>query len=123
MDRVYKEAFSEVDEIIRLMPIDLRSKIPMYFRQAISENKASNYRVNIQEPLEEQKLKQETVIILGVIYRDFLASPEKREQLQQLDEDEIRLLEQSENLPKELIIYKEPNIFKRIINFLKKIFK
>ena len=39
MDRVYQEAFAEVDEILKMMPIDLISKIPMKFRQIISENK------------------------------------------------------------------------------------
>lgn len=82
MERVYEEAFYEVDEVLKLMPIDLRSKIPIQFRQAISENKAKNYKADIHEPLKEQELNKETVIILGLIYRDFLASPEEREQLQ-----------------------------------------
>jgi len=38
VERVYEEAFSEVDEIIKLMPIDISSKIPQKFRQVISEN-------------------------------------------------------------------------------------
>lgn len=41
MERVYEEAFSEVDEIIKLMPIDISSKIPQKFRQVISENQSS----------------------------------------------------------------------------------
>ena len=40
MERVHEEAFSEVDEILKLMPIDISSKIPQNFRQVISENKA-----------------------------------------------------------------------------------
>ena len=85
MERAYEEAFTEVEEVIKLMPIDLVSKIPAQFRQTISENKATNYKVVIKEPLEEQKLKKETIAILGLIYRDFLASPEEREQLQMKD--------------------------------------
>lgn len=49
MERVYEEAFSEVDEILKLMPIDISSKIPQNFRQVISENKAVNYKTNIQK--------------------------------------------------------------------------
>ena len=78
MEKIYQEAFAEVDEILKIMPIDLLSKIPAQFRQIISENKADNYKVEIKEPLEEENLKKETVIILGLIYRDFLASPEER---------------------------------------------
>ena len=81
MERVYQEAFAEVDEILKIMPIDLLSKIPVQFRKIISENKAKNYKVDIQEPLNEEKLKEETVVILGLIYRDFLASPEEKEEL------------------------------------------
>ena len=90
MERVYEEAFSEVDEILKLMPIDLRSKIPMQFRQAISQNKAKNYKSDIHEPLKEQELKRETVIILGLIYRDFLSSPEEKEELLAEDEEELK---------------------------------
>ena len=149
MERVYEEAFSEVDEIIRLMPIDLRSKIPMQFRQAISENKAKNYIVDIHEPLKEQELKEETVIILGLIYRDFLASPEERDFLQEQDAQQLEELENQENekydinrilkdrknkkktdvntefenFSNSLVLYKEPNFFKKIFNFIKNIFK
>ena len=94
MERAYEEAFTEVDEILKIMPIDLVSKIPVQFRQTISENKATNYKVIIKEPLEEQKLKKETIIILGLIYRDFLASPEEREQLQLKDAEELKKIEQ-----------------------------
>lgn len=81
MEREYEEAFSEVDEVLKLMPIDLLSKIPVQFRKVISENKDTNYKVNIKEPLEEQNLKKETIVILGLIYRDFLASPEEKREI------------------------------------------
>ena len=79
MEREYEEAFSEVDEVLKLMPIDLLSKIPVQFRKVISENKDTNYKVNIKEPLEEQNLKKETIVILGLIYRVFSKSRGKRE--------------------------------------------
>ena len=94
MERAYEEAFAEVDEILKIMPIDLLSKIPVQFRKIISENKAQNYKVDIQEPLDEEKLKEETVVILGLIYRDFLASPEEREELQAQDAEELRKIEE-----------------------------
>lgn len=132
MERVYEEAFYEVYEVLKLMPIDLRSKIPMQFRQAISENKAKNYKADIHEPLKEQELKKETVIILGLIYRDFLASPEERERLQRSDSEELQKLEQGMKEQydikqklnnNQLIVYKEKGIFHKIIDFIKRIFK
>ena len=143
MERAYEEAFTEVEEVLKLMPIDLLSKIPANFRQTISENKATNYKVSIKEPLEEQKLKEETIIILGLIYRDFLASPEEREKLQKKDAEELEIIEQkmqeqydidnffekrrnakseNEQGSKDLAIYKKPNILKKFLNIIKGIF-
>ena len=145
MERAYEEAFTEVEEVIKLMPIDLVSKIPAQFRQTISENKATNYKVVIKEPLEEQKLKKETIAILGLIYRDFLASPEEIEQLQMKDAEELKKIEQRmqeqydiENIfekkkrtkrlendqdSKDLTLYKEQNFLSKLFNIIKGIFK
>lgn len=144
MERAYEEAFVEVDEILKIMPIDLLSKIPAQFRQVISENKAKNYKIEIQEPLEEEKLKEETVIILGLIYRDFLASPEEREELQLKDSEELRKIEEEmkkqydiENVfqkrkaeknsvndgsSTDLIVYKEQGFLKKLFNLIKGFF-
>ena len=140
MERAYEEAFAEVDEILKKMPIDLLSKIPATFRQVISENKANDYLFKIEEPFEEEKLKEETVVILGLIYRDFLASPEEREELQKQDAEELQKIEQemqekydiqnvfdkrknqNEENSTELMIYKEPGFFKKVLNFFKGIF-
>ncbi len=149
MDKAYTEAFAEVDQILKLMPVDLLSKIPASFRQIISENKAENYKVKIEEPLENQNLKEETVVILGLIYRDFLASPEEREELQQKDAEELKKLEeelqeqydiqnvfQKRKVKKEkeisdeeilnvtdLTLYKKPNFVQKIFNLVKGFFK
>ena len=142
MERVYQESFSEVAEILKIMPIDLLCKIPAQFRQIIIENKADNYTIDIKEPLEEDKLKKETVVILGLIYRDFLASPEEREELQLKDSEELKRIEEEmknqygvDNISKkrkpsknqdvstDLTLYKEPGFFKKLLNVIKGIFK
>lgn len=141
MDRAYEEAFAEVDEILKMMPIDLLSKIPIKFRQVISQNKANDYNIIIKEPLEEKKLKKETVVILGLIYRDFLASPEEREELQLKDAEELKRIEQEmqqqydvdnvfkkrkksseEDSSTDLILYKEQGFLKKLFNLIKGIF-
>jgi len=144
VERAYEEAFTEVEEVLKLMPIDLVSRIPAQLRQTISENKATNYKIVIKEPLEEQKLKKETIVILGLIYRDFLASPEEREKLQIKDSEELRKIEQQmkeqydvENVfnnkkrykileenqtSKDLTLYKEPNFLVKFFNMIKGIF-
>lgn len=144
MDRAYEEAFAEVDEIFKIMPIDLLSKIPLQFRQIISENKAIDYKIEIKEPLEEEKLKEETVVILGLIYRDFLASPEEREELQKKDAEELKRIEQemqkqydmekifqkrksnnnteNSDVSTDMIEYKEPGFLQKLFNLIKGIF-
>ena len=143
MERVYEEAFYEVDEVLKLMPIDLRSKIPIQFRQVISENKAKNYKKDIHEPLNKQELKKETIIILGLIYRDFICSAEERDKLQIQDAEEIRQIQEELNKQydmnnvfenkkkkkepydssKDLVLYEEPGFIKKIFNLIKGIFK
>ena len=83
------EAFTEVNEIIKMMPEELVNKIPNKFREMIEEERDKEYVPNIQEPLEKCKLKNETIIILGLIYRDFLCSPEERKRLQEKDAKEL----------------------------------
>jgi len=142
VNRAYEEAFVEVDEILKMMPIDLLSKIPMKFRQVISENKAKDYKIEIKEPLEEEKLKEETVVLLGLIYRDFLASPEEKEELQLKDAEELKRIELEmqqqydienvfkkrkktfdEDVSTDLIVYKEQGFLKKLFNLIKGIFK
>ena len=84
------EAFTEVNEIIKLMPEELVNRIPSKFREMIQEERDRNYVPDIKEPLENCKLKEETIIILGLMYRDFLCSPEERKKLQEKDAKELQ---------------------------------
>ena len=144
MEEVYKQAFAEVDEILKIMPVDLLSKIPLKFRKIISENKALNYKKEITEDFTEEDLREETVVILGLIYRDFLADPEEREKLQAQDAEELRKIEEElqkqydvDNMFKkrkdqkntenaedstDMIVYKEQGFLQKLFNLIKGIF-
>ena len=106
----YREAFEEIYEIFGLMPMELLNKIPTKFYEMIEEERDRNYFPNIQEPLEKQKLKNETIIILGLIYRDFLCSPEEKKILQEKSAKELKEVEKAleENRKK----YNPDEIFK-----------
>lgn len=143
MKREYEEAFAEVDEMLKIMPADLLRKIPIQFKEMISLKKAKDYNIKIQEPLEQQHLKQETIAILGLIYRDFLSSPEERERLQFEDNKKMVQIEQEmqqqyditsvlksrrnnkieEEYSTDLTIYKEPGFIKKFFNLIKGLFK
>lgn len=147
MKEIYKEAFVEVSEIFKLMPKTMLNKIPSRFRQIIENEKSTTYTSNIKEPLEQCILKEETIIILSLIYRDFLCNKEEKERLQYRDaqkikeaEDELREKYNPDNIFKKKI---EPNInntteiqenlslvkveedkwYKKIFNIIKNIFK
>lgn len=90
MKQEYIDAFSEVNEIIKMMPDELTNKIPSKFKEMIEDERNKEYNPNIQEPLEKQKLKNETIIILGLIYRDFLCSPDEKKRLQEKDAKELQ---------------------------------
>ena len=62
MKQEYKQAFTEVNEIIKLMPIELVNKIPSKFRAMIKEEQDNEHYPQISEPIEKCKLKNETKI-------------------------------------------------------------
>ncbi len=112
MKQEYKEAFTEVNEIIKMMPDELVNKIPSKFKEMLEDERDKEYNPNIQEPLEKCKLKNETIIILGLIYRDFLCSPDEKKQLQEKDARELQEVEKSieEEIREK---YNPDNIFKK----------
>lgn len=150
MKQEYREAFTEVNVIIQLMPEELVNKVPSRFRVMLEEEKDKNYHPDIKEPLEEQKLKEETIIILGLIYRDFLCSPEERKELQEKDAKELQEVqmameeemrekynpddifknrrknnseEQSHTENTSMIVVKEEKWYQKIFQIIKKLFK
>ena len=141
------EAFSEVYEIFKLMPQELLNKIPQKFYEIIKEERDKEYLQNIKEPIENQKLKDETIILLGLIYRDFLCSPDEKKRLQEKDardlkeaerilEEELREKYNPDNIFKKnrqeiepsneetaMIEYKEQSFLKRLFEKIKSLFK
>ena len=143
MKEIYMDAFSEVNAILKIMPSNLFNKIPLKFRQMISEYKNNSYNPRIEEPVEDYELKEETKIILSLIYRDFLCSDEEKERLKardaqklQEEEEQIREKYNPDNIfnnrktknvetvaePVAIVEYKE-SFFTRIINKIKNIFR
>lgn len=141
------EAFSEVYEIFKLMPQELLNKIPQKFYEIIKEERDKEYLPNIKEPIENQKLKDETIILLGLIYRDFLCSQDEKKRLQEKDardlkeaerilEEELREKYNPDNIFKKnrqeiepsneetaMIEYKEQSFLKRLFEKIKSLFK
>ena len=147
MKEEYREAFSEVAQIINLMPSNLVSRIPLEFKQIIQAEKSKTYIPNITESIEQCALKTETIIILALIYRDFLCSKEERENLIARDtnnlvefEKELREKCDLDNIFKNrnttqyfqeeyqkeqtaIVKYKEKNFLQKLFDRIKHLFK
>ena len=144
MKKEYEEAFSEVDKIFDLMPIELLNKIPIKFKELIKENRSTLYKPNINEPFEDCKLKDETLVILALIYRDFLCSAQEKQQLLLRDSNKIKEFENElrkkynpddifknkrniqeplENTTTAIVEYKEKNFIQKLFDKIKNIFK
>lgn len=116
MEEKYREAFSELEQIIQIMPTTLKDKIPEKLKKMIKDEKSKSYITKIKEPIKDCILKPETKVILSLIYRDFLCSKEKREEL--IKRDRNKLIEEEKKLKEK---YNYESIFKnKNINIINK---
>lgn len=90
MTDVYREAFTEVNEILKYLSEDLLKKIPKEFIDNIRENMSTSYvlKYDNTKGINEQNLKQETRAILSVIYRDYICCENIRQEIVQKDRNE-----------------------------------
>ena len=143
----YDEAYSEVIEVLNYIPIEDYNKIPKKYITFMEENcdENSNFAYNIALPFEKQDISDLAKDILGAIFRLFIISDTKKEELN-IKDSEMKNMEEIEkqikynpdnifkkdkvvdnqienNQTKEIVNIKKENIFSKILNFLKKIFK
>ena len=138
----YKNAYTEVYEIIKQLDEEEYNKIPSEVIKAIEENRNTEYEFDLDEDIElkDQELLPETKAILFNLFRDYLSTAEQKEKIIKMQVEERRKNEQNKseqynldifaNKPKnrdireehiEVIEYKE-NIFKRILNKIRQFF-
>lgn len=96
MDTNYKQALSEVLEILNHTDISITKKIPKNFINFIYENIDKNYTCNIDFSDEkwDDNIKEETQCIMALIYRDYICSPEERAKLIKEEIAEEKRIEQ-----------------------------
>ena len=103
-----RKALSEVSVIISNIPEELQVKISENFKNTIEKEKDKEYNPNINDLVIKNEILPETVIILGMIYRDFLCSEEEREILKK-EEQETAEKQYKKNIEK----YSYENLFKK----------
>ena len=90
MKNTINQAFSETYDVITHMSKEMQEKIPKSFINLIKENRDLDYKFNIDYSTDIKKqLLKETKVILSLIYRDCLCSKEKRQELLDIDIEEI----------------------------------
>lgn len=142
MDEKYAKAFKEVYIILNKSSKEELNKIPKSFVEFIEKNMATDYnpQIDFKENFENSVL-EETLLILALIYRDYLISKEERKilikdekkQLKELndsysienlfDKRKQKLGQSSEDVEKQLILIKEEKWSKKILNKILSIFK
>lgn len=141
----YHKAFKEVYLLINDLSSDLYVKIPKSFIKTIKENMDESYDISIDK-LNTEGMMEETEAVMSLIFRDYLCSEELNQKLIEYDNKQIeQKLARYNNIfgnentaenekpiedndfnseeEKSLIVVKEENIFIKILNKIKIIFK
>lgn len=144
----YKQSLKEVDIILNVMGKEYINKLPAKLISFIKKNMDNSYisNINVNIPINEQMLKNDTRSLLSLIYRNYWCDEEKKKELLTEDaylkserERKIREKYNPDNIFKNkqqniineeslengtsIVEYKESSIFRRIINKIKYIFR
>ena len=140
----HNNAYTEVYTILQELNEEEYNKIPPEVVEAIKANRNEEYEYELDDELElkEQPMLPETKSILFNLFRDYLATPEQKEKIIKMQNEERQknelkkqqsyntdvfankskgIQKQVEKEEVELVEYKE-NIFKKILNKIRKFF-
>ena len=136
MENELAQAYSEVYEILKYIPMSYLNKIPKDVLNIFKTKRDKNYKVKINPrlPLEDQKLQRKTLLLLAVLNLDYWCKPEEREEILNIywknekeKEPYVVIDEQNNLVPNSsntcLMVFKQENLIEKIWTKLKKIFK
>jgi hypothetical protein len=105
----YYNALSEVSVILQHLELKELKKIPREIVTKIESNKSLeyNYIIDNNKKLEEQDILPETKAILANLYRDYIATDDRKETIKK--KERVQILEIEERKRK---LYNPDNIFK-----------
>lgn len=133
-----RQAYSEIDEFLKLLSIEKRNKVPQKLRELFEQEKDSNYIKVIDPiiPIKEQNLKEETLGIIALLNLQYWCEDEtEKERLKKIYSENEKLYQQmlkekynADNMFKkkennmQMAEYKE-TLLKKIINKILKILR
>lgn len=105
----YKQSLTEINIILNSMGKEYINKLPNKLIRFIKENMDNSYisDINVNTPISEQHLKNNTKILLSLIYRNYWCSEEKKKKL--LEEDAYLKSEREKEIREK---YNPDNLFK-----------
>lgn len=139
-----REAYSEVNEIINLLDKEDREKVPLKLRKYFENERKKEYSKNIdlRVPINQQNLKRETIAIITMLNLKYICSNEgervrlkkqykeneqkyQKELSEKYNIDNLFKIDEEEKSEKseELVVIKKESFFKKVANFIKKIFR
>lgn len=146
-----KEAYSEIDEFLKLLDEEDRNKVPEYLRKFFKDNKDLEYVKEIKKdiPIKEQNLKEETLALIALLNLKYWCDDEEERQRlikiyseneekynEILEKDKISDVIFKTNEEKEInnkklentynvgvVKYRKKSFFEKLIEKIKKIFK
>lgn len=143
----YKQSLKEINTILDFMGNEYIEKLPKKLVRFIKENMDISYEDNIDQstPIDKQPLKNDTKILLSLMYRNYWCDEDKKKQLIEEDANKKREYEKEiyekynpDNIfknrnkviedikinedEKQLLVPKE-TFFKKLINKIKSFFK
>ncbi len=86
----YKRSFSEVNTILKSIPDEMDKKIPNDLKNIIEEERLDSYNPELHQLIVDKNIMPESVVLLGLIYRDFLSPEDLRRSLQIQDDIEYK---------------------------------
>lgn len=134
----YKNAFTEVYTILDCLEDDEYNKIPSDILETIKINKNIEYDYELE--LNEQSMLPETKAILFNLFRDYLSTPEQKEKIIRMQEEErkkndfkkqqhyntdVFIKKRTEKQVKETveIVEYRKNPIEKFINFIRRVFQ
>lgn len=130
-------SISEVLDILKHTDEEEMEKIPLDVIKELNSNKDESYisTIDYTKPLKESKISSKALSMLAYIYKEYLCNDEEKEEFdKKLFENQMKNTEQysvekvfeerkanrNEFLP---VVIVHENIFKKIINQIKKLFR
>jgi len=144
----YSNAYAEAYTILSYLEEEEFNKIPKEIMEVIEtkRNLEYSYEINDKLDLNNQPMLSETKALLFNLFRDYLSTPEQKEKIKRMQQEdrwkaeekkkqeygEVNIFDRKNNIEKEIAeniektypaVVKNENIFKKIISFIKNIFR